>query len=191
MGQSLATALDAVRGDPKLGVAIDATLYVLAAHQDSDRDEWGFSGSVRFDPGTAGCGLSLDMNPSFGAASQGADRVWAMQDMGVLMPYGGVPFDSGGQFAAALGYEMAGPDGRGTGTPYAGVTQSGMGYRATRYGWRWKVGQRFNLGVEGSRHGGDGGLMGGFVHPGERRQRPGHQGSAPFRPGARQRVVLI
>ena len=53
--------------------------------------------------------------------------------------------------AADLGYGMAGPGGRGTGTPYAGLSQSGMGYRALRYGWRWTVDQRFNVGVARAR----------------------------------------
>ena len=132
------------------------------AHQDSRYEEWGFTGSVRFDPRLAGRGLSLTMTPSFGMASQGADRLWAMQDMGGLIPYGAVPFDMGGQFAADLGYGMAGPGGRGTGTPYAGMTQSGMGYRAMRYGWRWRVDQRFNVGVEGARQDGLGGLLDGL-----------------------------
>ena len=57
---------------------------------------------------------------------------------------------------------MAGPGGRGTGTPYAGMTQSGMGYRAMRYGWRWTVDQRFNVDVEGARQDGLGGFLDGL-----------------------------
>ena len=112
--------------DPAFGLTVDLNVQMLLVHQDSRYDEWRFSGAVRFDPGTAGRGLSLNVTPSFGAASQGADRLWAMQDMGRLMPYGGMPLDMGGQFAADLGYGMAGPGGRGTGTPYAGVTQNGL-----------------------------------------------------------------
>ena len=33
-----------------------------------------------------------------------------------------------------------------------------MGYRAARYGWRWESGGGFNLGVEGARDDGAGGL---------------------------------
>ena len=160
-GLGLETGFGVVYSDPKLGLMVDATLSLLVAHQDSRYDEWGFSGSVRFDPGMAGRGLSLNVTPSFGAASQGAGRLWAMQDMGGLVPYGGVPFDTGGQFTAELGYGMAGPGDRGAGTPYAGLTQSGMGHRAVRYGYRWEVGQGFNVGVEGARHGG----VGGFAQP--------------------------
>ena len=85
-----------------------------------------------------------------------------MQDMGGLVPYGATPFDMGGQIAADIGYGMAGPGGRGTGTPYAGVMQSGAGYQAMRYGWRWTVDQRFNVSVEGAQQGGLSGFSGGF-----------------------------
>ena len=77
------------------------------------------------------------------------------------MPHGALPFDMGGQFAADVGYGMAGPGGRGTGTPYAGMTQSAVGYQAMRYGWRWTVDQRFNVGVEGARQAGFGGTFDG------------------------------
>ena len=156
-GLGLETGFGVVYAEPGLGLMLDAMVNLLVAHQDSRYKEWGFTGSVRFDPGLAGRGLSLTMMPSLGSASQGAGQLWAMQDMGGLTPYG-TPFDMGGQFAADLGYGMAGPGGRGTGTPYAGVTQSGMGYQAMRYGWRWEVGRRFNVSVEGARQGGFGGV---------------------------------
>ena len=138
---------------------VDATLNLLVAHQDSRYEEWGFTGSVRCDPGLSGRRLSLTLTPSLGAASQGADRLWAMQDIGGLIPYGAAPFDMGGQLGADVGYGMADPGGRGTGTPYAGLSQSGMGYRALRYGWRWAVDQRSNVGVEGARQDGLGGML--------------------------------
>ena len=133
-------------------------MNLLAAHQDRRYDERGFSDSVRFDPGQAGRGLSLDVTAVFGAAAQGAGRLWAAQDMGGLTPYGAAPFDIGGQLAAAVGYGTAGPWGRGAGRPYAGLTRSGTGRRAVRYGYRWEVGPRFNVGVEAARMGGFGGL---------------------------------
>ena len=54
---------------------------------------------------------------------------------------------------------MSGPGGRGTGTPYAGLTQSGVDYRSLRYGWRWAVDQRFNVGVEAARQDGLGNAL--------------------------------
>ncbi|MCY4661847.1 MAG: hypothetical protein OXF93_18885, partial [Acidobacteria bacterium] len=159
-GTGLEAGFGVVFADPSLGLMVDATLHLLVAHQDSRYEEWGFAGSVRFDPGLSGRGLSLTMTPSFGMASQGADRLWAMQDIGGLVPHGALPFDMGGQLAADVGYGMSGPGGRGTGTPYAGLSQSGVGYRALRYGWRWTVDQRFDVGVEGARQDGLGNAFG-------------------------------
>ena len=68
------------------------------------------------------------------------------------------------RWLAALARDLkagAGPGGRGTGTPYAGLTQSAVGYQAMRYGWRWAVDQRFNVGVEGARQAGFGGTFDG------------------------------
>lgn len=61
--------------------------------------------------------------------------------------------------AADVGYGMAGPGGRGTGTPYAGLVSSAMGYRALRYGCRWTVDRGFDAGVEGARQDGLGGML--------------------------------
>ena len=94
-GMGLDTGFGVVYADPNLGLMVDATLNLLVAHQDSRYEEWGFTGSVRFDPGLAGRGLSLTMTPSFGMASQGADRLWAMQDMSGLVPHGALPVRHG------------------------------------------------------------------------------------------------
>ncbi len=55
-GLELETGFGIVYSGPKLGMLIDATLNLLVAHRDSRYDEWGFSGSVRFDPAWRGAG---------------------------------------------------------------------------------------------------------------------------------------
>ena len=55
------TGLGIVYADPAFGLMVDATLHLLVAHQDSRYDECGFSGAVRFAPGAAGRGLSLNV----------------------------------------------------------------------------------------------------------------------------------
>ena len=103
-GTGLETGFGVVFADPNLGLMVDAALVLLLAHQVQPLRGVGFHGLVRFDPGLSGRGLSLTLTPSLGAASQGADRLWAMQDMGGLIPYGAMPFDMGGQLAADVGY---------------------------------------------------------------------------------------
>ena len=50
----LETGFGVVFADPNLGLMVDATVNLLVAHQDSRYEEWGFTGSVRFDPGLSG-----------------------------------------------------------------------------------------------------------------------------------------
>ena len=95
-GTGLETGFGVVFADPSLGLMVDATLQLLVAHQDSRYEEWGFTGSVRFDPGLAGRGLSLTMRPSFGLASQGADRLWAMAGRWRPMSATGCPVRAAG-----------------------------------------------------------------------------------------------
>ena len=56
-GTGLETGFGVVCADPNLGLMVDAALSLLVAHQDSRYREWGFTGSVRFDPGrqAGGC----------------------------------------------------------------------------------------------------------------------------------------
>ena len=89
-------------------------------------------------------------------------RLWAMSAMGGLAPYGGRCRSTlGGQFAADVGYGMAGPGGRGAGTP-------------------WTVDERFDVGVEGT-------AGRPWLIP-RRRGRPRQHGRAgPLDAGARRR----
>ena len=44
---------------------------MLAAHQDSAYEEWGFSGSVTYRPGQDGRGLALTFGSAWGATQSG------------------------------------------------------------------------------------------------------------------------
>lgn len=105
-----------------------------------------------------------------------------MQDLGGLLPYGS-PFDVGGQFVADVGYGMAAPGGRGTETPYAGLTQSRIGYRAMRYGQHWKASGSTSASRVPGRA-----IRRGRVACARRRGRPARR-SAAFCSGARRRVI--
>ena len=47
------------------------------AHDDTAYEEWGASGSIRIDPGTAGRGLSLTITPTWGSAASEAEQLWS------------------------------------------------------------------------------------------------------------------
>ena len=65
--------------DPALGLTIDAAVRGLLAHEDSDYQEWGASGSLRLAPGARGQGLALTLAPAWGAASSGVNGLWSRQ----------------------------------------------------------------------------------------------------------------
>ena len=60
--------------DPALGLTIDAAVRGLLAHEDSDYQEWGASGSLRLDPGAGGQGLALTLAPAWGATIRNGAR---------------------------------------------------------------------------------------------------------------------
>ena len=135
--------------DPSSRLSVEARARMLAAHADSDYEEWGVSGSVRLEPGERGRGLSFSLSPTLGQSSSAAERLWGARDAAELAPGGG--FESERRLDAELGYGLAGPHGLGTVTPYAGLGLSGDDARTWRAGARWRIGPDASLDLEGTR----------------------------------------
>ena len=74
--------------DTATGLAIEARARMLAAHADSDYEEWGASATARLDPGERGRGLSFSLSPTLGATSSGSERLWGAHDARGLAPDG-------------------------------------------------------------------------------------------------------
>ncbi len=138
--------------DPALGLTIDATVRGLLAHEDSDYQEWGASGTVRLDPGATGQGLSLTLAPAWGAASSGVDGLWSRQTTAGLAP--NTRRALAGRLNAEVGYGFA-PFDTGLLTPYAGTVLSDGAARSYRVGGRLQLGgpgaTGLNLNLEGMR----------------------------------------
>lgn len=62
------------------GVTVEVAVRTLVAHEDSDHEEWGASGSVRIDPGASGRGLSVTLTPAWGNAESGTGWLWGLAD---------------------------------------------------------------------------------------------------------------
>ena len=139
--------------DPALGLTIDAAVRGLLAHEDSDYQEWGASGTVRLDPGAGGQGLALTLAPAWGAASSGVNGLWSRQTTAGLAPQGNRAAPAS-RLNAEVGYGFA-PFGTGLLTPYAGTVLSEGAARTYRVGGRlqmtggWATGLTLNL--EGTR----------------------------------------
>ncbi len=111
-----------VGGEVKLA-AMDGGLIVsvhgrsLVTHEQSGYDEWGVGGSITFDPGSRGRGLSLDLRPTWGSTSSGLARLWAQGAAGMTGDaFGRQRMD------AEIGYGVDTPGARGVLIPYARLT---------------------------------------------------------------------
>ena len=140
--------------DPTIGLTIEGAVRGLLAHEDSDYEEWGASGSLRIAPGAGGQGLSLTLAPTWGAASSGVDGLWSRQTTTGLAPQSTRQAPTG-RLNAEIGYGVAAPFGTGLLTPYAGTVLADGEARTYRLGTRlrltggWATGLELNL--EGTR----------------------------------------
>ena len=159
---------------PAWGLTLEAHGRLLLAHQDTDYEEWGAGGSLRLAPGAAGRGPALSLNTSWGDASSGVEQLWSQGAGGTVghAPAAGSP--PAGRLTAELSYGLEAADGNGMLSPYAGVALAAGGERSYRLGARFTLAQSLRLSLEG-----------------ERRERPGHDGSAAARPHPRRYRTLV
>ena len=139
--------------DPGHGLTLEAAVRGLLAHEDSDYQEWGASGSLRIDPGPTGQGFSLTLAPTWGAASSGIESLWSRQTTAGLAPQGNrsTPVS---QMNAEVGYGLWVPSIGGLVRPFTAVTVAGQGGSRSRVGLvvdrpgTWGTGLRVELAGE-------------------------------------------
>ena len=131
--------------DTASGLSIEAKGRMLAAHADSDYEEWGASATARLDPGERGRGLSFSLSPTVGATSSATERLWGARDARGLAP--GTAFEAARGLTAEAGYGLALFGDRFTGTPNLGFGLSDTA-RTYRIGWRLTSALRGDPGFE-------------------------------------------
>ena len=136
-------------GDEASGLTVAGRARTLLTHS-GDHEEWGVSGVVRLDPGAAGLGLALSVQPAWGHTTGGVRRLW---QTGVAAQ-GSSTNQAAARMNARVSYGMALFDGRFTGTPELGLGLSEAG-RDWRLGWRLAPAETrrasFDLGLEATR----------------------------------------
>ena len=135
--------------DAGSGLTVEASVRALIAHEDGSYEEWGAGGSVRFDPGASGRGLSLTLAPVWGTPSSGVERLWSARDAAGLVRE--EAFEAERRLEAELGYGLGVPRGLGLVTPYAGLSLADGGGRSWRTGARWLVAPDVTFSLEGTR----------------------------------------
>ena len=116
---------------------------MLVAHADESYEEWGYSGSLVYEPGSDGLGLQLRVGSSARAAASGVQNLWALENASGLARGGGggggMPFAQ--RFNAEVGYRLR--DGA-LWYPYFVADDSGQ----MRYGLKLSSGRTMGVGLE-------------------------------------------
>ena len=112
--------------DPNLGLTIRVHGRTLVTHEQSGYEEWGLGGSISFNPGGEGRGLSVGLRPTWGSTASGLARLWAQGAAGMATNgYGSRGMN------AEIGYGFDAGEGQAVFMPYARLVMSeqlGSGY---------------------------------------------------------------
>ena len=134
-GFEVGGGLDWARGS----LTLQVNGRMLIAHADESYEEWGYSGSLVYEPGADGLGLQMRVGSSAGASASGIRNLWALENASGLVRGGAVPFAQ--RFDAEVGYGI----GRGTlWYPYFVADDSGQ----TRLGLKLSSGRTMGVGLE-------------------------------------------
>ena len=138
--------------DPALGLTVEGTIRGLVAHEDDGYDEWGASANIRVAPGLNGHGLSVSLQPTWGAAQSGVQGLWSRQATAGLASTANGP--QSGRVSTEVGYGLPVLS-AGLLTPYAGTVLTDGPDRTYRVGTRLRLdggwAQGLELSLEGTR----------------------------------------
>ena len=131
--------------NPATGLTVEGRGRTVPLHS-GDYREWGVSGLVQYDPGVAGMGLALSLQPAWGQTASGVQRLW---DTGLTGR--GVSADqAGGRVNARVAYGMGAMlGGHGVLTPYTDVSLSEEGARRLSMGGQFNLGSSVRVSLEG------------------------------------------
>ena len=131
--------------DPATGLTVEGRARTVPIHS-GDYREWGVSGLVRVDPGAAGLGLALTVQPAWGQTGSGVQRLWETG-----MTQGAAPANqTAGRVNARLAYGLGTTwGGQGVLTPYTDVSLAGEGSRRLSLGGQFTLGPSVRMSLEG------------------------------------------
>ena len=129
------------------GLTLEARGRALLFHQ-GDAREWGVGGSVTFDPGGDGRGLSMSVLPSWGNGSSGVQGLWDAEtaaDLGTSASTRNFGLET------EVGYGFPALGDRGLFTPYGAFGRPDPDSRNYRFGSRFSLNRALDLTLEGQR----------------------------------------
>ena len=125
---------------------VEVNARVLVAHEDTEYEEWGFSGSIAYTPGKDGRGLSMKLGSAWGSTQSGVQSLWSRQDASGLARNG--PFEAAQRFQAELGYGIAGRRKAALWVPFIAARAADGGGQSLRLGVKLTSGPNLEAGLE-------------------------------------------
>ena len=119
---------------------------ILVAHEDTEYEEWGLSGSLRWQPGQGGRGWSMNLGSSWGVTASGVDKLWSGPTAAGLAR--GAATDPAPRFEAEFGYGLYGQGGFGLWFPFVGTRAAADGVQSARVGVRLTSGPNQEAALE-------------------------------------------
>ena len=125
---------------------------MLLAHEDTEYEEWGLSGSIRYQPQSDGRGLSMNLGSAWGATQGGVQSLWSVQDASGLAR--GAAMNPGQRFQVEIGYGFGGREALAGGkadalwVPFLGAEAADGGAQSLRMGVKLTSGPNVEMSLE-------------------------------------------
>ena len=132
--------------DTARGLTVEARGRGMVAHEVKGYEVWGASGSVFLDPGSDRLGLSLRVQPSWGAPESGVESLW---DQGAAEGGSLGGSGTGARLDTELGYGVPALEGRGVFTLQTGFGMDDGGAHRVRVGGVLDTDNGFELSLSG------------------------------------------
>ena len=132
-------------------LSVEVNARGLVAHEDTAYEEWGYSGSLGYQPRNDGTGLSMTLGSAWGATQGGAQSLWSRADAAGFVP--GSAMDPGQRFQAEFGYGLHGRNGRALWAPFVAAETGQGGNQSLRLGLKLTSGSNLEAGLEIGRRG--------------------------------------
>ena len=127
-------------------LSIEVNARALVAHEDTDYEEWGFSGSIAYNPGKDGQGLSMKLGSAWGSTTSGVQSLWNRQDASGLAR--DAAFDAAQRFQVELEYGIVDHRTTALWVPFIAAQAADGGARSLRMGVKLTSGPKVEVGFE-------------------------------------------
>ena len=127
-------------------LSVEVNARALVAHEDTDYEEWGFSGSITYTPSEDRRGLSMKLGSAWGSTQSGVQSLWNRQDASGLAGSGA--FDAGQRYQMELGYGIVNQRMSALWVPFIAAQAADDGGQSLRMGLKLTSGPRVEAGFE-------------------------------------------